>query len=417
MAESTCNADTKANALFTSLTVGVAVPPTFDFTEAKYVFVPDPASPLYTDVSDLTIDDLTTVALDGTGVFDKLMSSVDLHIQREYKKGRITGDQYAEVYMGVMNGVLSNSVQFLLTKDQSKFNAIEAQMKARIAEINVVTATVNLDIAKIEASKLVFDMNNSAAQYALTKINIANANEENCLIIAKTCVEQYRVNFLLPAELAISEYQRIKVLPSTVSINQVQADRLLPAQAALLEYDHRVIKPIDANLKSYELNSVLPAKVGIDEFQLNSLLPVTLAQEQYKLNTDMPVGTKIIKEQLEKERAQTADTRTDGTTPINGVIGTQRKLLLEQVEAERAKTLDTRVDGITPIVGSIGKQKDLYTQQIDSFIKDSQHKTAKMYLDGWITQKTLDDALLAPTELQNTTVDTVLEGVRLNNSL
>ena len=67
--------------------------------------------------------------------------------------------------------------------------------------------------------------------------------------------------------------------------------------------------------------------------------------------------------------------------------------------------------------GSVGKQKDLYDQQIDSFIKDAAHKTAKMYLDGWITQKTLDEGLTAPTQLANANVDSVLSTVRSNNSL
>jgi hypothetical protein len=40
-----------------------------------------------------------------------------------------------------------------------------------------------------------------------------------------------------------------------------------------------------------------------------------------------------------------------------------------------------------------------------------------MYLDGWITQKTLDEGLFAPNELQNTTVDSVLSNIRTANGL
>ena len=91
-------------------------------------------------------------------------------------------------------------------------------------------------------------------------------------------------------------------------------------------------------------------------------------------------------------------------------------MLAEQKEAERSKTLNTRTDGTT-IVGSVGKQKDLYTQQIDSFIKDAKFKTAKMYLDGWITQKTLDEGLTAPSELTNTEINEVLVANRTANGL
>mgnify|MGYP000439303871 CR=1 FL=1 len=65
----------------------------------------------------------------------------------------------------------------------------------------------------------------------------------------------------------------------------------------------------------------------------------------------------------------------------------------------------------------MGKQKDLYDQQIDSFVKDAKHKTAKMYLDGWITQKTLDEGLNAPDQLTNTNIDAVLAALRTANSL
>ena len=91
--------------------------------------------------------------------------------------------------------------------------------------------------------------------------------------------------------------------------------------------------------------------------------------------------------------------------------------MIEQRESERAKTLDTRIDGVTPVSGTVGKQKELYTQQIDSFDKDAKYKIAKIYLDGWITQKTLDEGLTAPTELQNTAINAVLSEIRDVNDL
>ena len=44
-----------------------------------------------TTVEAPTVDELTTVALDGTGVFDKLMQTVKLHLQDEYDSNRIVG--------------------------------------------------------------------------------------------------------------------------------------------------------------------------------------------------------------------------------------------------------------------------------------------------------------------------------------
>jgi hypothetical protein len=177
----------------------------------------------------------------------------------------------------------------------------------------------------------------------------------------------------------------------------------------------------DADMKDYNITNRLPKEIDLIDSQIA-----------------------VSNEQIEAERSKTLNTRTDGTV-IAGTVGLQNrnltadadlkdyqlsdvlpaqvfltdeqsKLTSEQKEAERAKTLNQRT-GFQQVEGLIGKQKELYTQQIDSFIKDAEHKTAKMYLDGWITQKTLDEGLLAPTQLTNNNIDAVLAGVRRSNGL
>ncbi len=415
--------DDLAQQLFDSLISDAPTVTEVDFNDPKFSFTPDENSELYTDASEITLDDLTKVDLEGDGVFDKLMSAMDLHVQREFRGNRITGDQYARVYTEVMGGVLASSVQFLLAKDQAHWQAITAQMQARITEIQATKALIELEQAKVLTQKAVFDMKNSGAQYALTKLQLAGENQRHFLLQAQTDGEVFKVKHLMPAELAIQQYQRMQVLPSTVAINQVQADRLLPAEAAIKEYINRELQPIEKATAAYNIEVSLPIKTAIDEFQRDNMLPAQ---------------TGLIREQWETQRAQTMNTRTDGLTSISGVVGKQKDsldadiqtkqfnidfvlpvqldLVKEQREAERSKTLNTRTDGQT-VVGSVGKQKDLYTQQIDSFIKDAKFKTAKMYLDGWITQKTLDEGLTAPTELTNATIDSVLSSNRSTNGL
>ena len=416
MSVSECGADTLANSLYTSLTADAPTPPVVDLTDPKFDFSADLTSALYSDITAVSLEQLTEVDLAGEGVFDKLMCSVDLHIQREFKSNRINGDQYARVYTDVMTVVLGQSVQFLLSKDQAKWAALTAQMQGRIAEIQATAALVELEKVKIEAAKLAFDMSNSGATYALTKMKVANADAEHCMITATTDSETYKRNFLMPAELELQTYQHTNILPSQFKINEVQYNRILPAEAAIKEFQNREMQPLEKNTAQYSLDTVLPLKTAQEQFQLDQLLPVTLGQEQHKLNFQMPSQTALLNEQKESQRAQTLDNRSDNLTPVTGMMGRQRAILEEQKESERAKTLDTRTDATT-IVGSIGKQKDLYTQQIDSYIKDARHKASKMYLDGWITQKTLDEGLLAPTELTNATVDTVLNSMRLDNGL
>ena len=69
----------------------------------------------------------------------------------------------------------------------------------------------------------------------------------------------------------------------------------------------------------------------------------------------------------------------------------QIALVKEQVESQRAQTLDTRTDGATAVVGILGKQKALYTQQIDSYKKDSEYKAG----NHWFRQRTLNSLRFA----------------------
>lgn len=97
----------------------------------------------------------------------------------------------------------------------------------------------------------------------------------------------------------------------------------------------------------------------------------------------------------------------------NNILPLQQNLLAEQVEVQRSQTADTRTDGEV-IVGLIGKQKDLYTQQVTSYKRDAETKAAKLFTDAWITQKTIDEGLIAPTNFTNAQVDVMLNRLRSN---
>lgn len=90
---------------------------------------------------------------------------------------------------------------------------------------------------------------------------------------------------------------------------------------------------------------------------------------------------------------------------FSNLLPAQETLVLEQAEAQRAQTQDTRSNGLTPVAGLLKVQKDLYEQQITSYKKDAKLKAGKLFLDSWVTQKTLDDAI-RPSKFFNTPQDT-----------
>jgi hypothetical protein len=443
----TDNSSSLANSLFTTLTAGVTIPPSPDFSDAKYSFTADPSSVLYQDIDGATIDEVTLGAqtIGGTGAFDVFMAAMDKHLEREFKGNRITGSQYAEVYTTVSNQVMGQAVGFTLQKEQARWQAIALQMQARIAEIQATEALINLEKAKLEASNADFQLNLTAAQYALTKMQTATEEANHDATTAEVSIKQFQRTYQQPADLAITHYERTAVMPSTVAMNNVQLNRILPAQAAIAEFQNRVLQPIEADIQILQRDRIIPTQADMEDFKRDELQPIELAQQQYILNSRQPAETALIQEQIETQRANTLDTRSDGTTSISGVVGLQKQnltsdynlkqynlsntlpaqldliqeqitLTVEQGEAERAKTLNVRADGAT-VVGSVGKQKELYDQQIDSFIKDAQHKAGKLYLDTWITRKTLDDAVPPAIEFEVDEVGDVLAAIRTNNGL
>jgi hypothetical protein len=73
--------------------------------------------------TDLTQGSALTTSADyvvtGTGIFDDLMEAVNIHLDAQFQLGRITGADYATVYLGAMQSALQNSASFTLGKEKT----------------------------------------------------------------------------------------------------------------------------------------------------------------------------------------------------------------------------------------------------------------------------------------------------------
>ena len=120
---------------------------------------------------------------------------------------------------------------------------------------------------------------------------------------------------------------------------------------------------------------------------------------------------------LTKLKLATEDvTFASGEFQLNEILPQQRLLLIEQTESARAQTSNNRTDGAL-VVGVLGKQKELYAQQITSYQRDAEVKAAKMFADAWTVQKTIDEGLLPPDGFTNSSLDTILDTIKINNGL
>lgn len=97
-------------------------------------------------MQEIELKDLTEAAVAGTGVFDVLMRAARSHLEEEFTRNRIKGPEYANVYLGSIEPVLVQSVEFLLNKDKAKYEAelIAAQIRESEAKILLVEAQTEL---------------------------------------------------------------------------------------------------------------------------------------------------------------------------------------------------------------------------------------------------------------------------------
>jgi hypothetical protein len=294
MTATASGADELAGTLLDNLTAGLdfSVP---DIDLDLPIFgQPPETGPLYEPITPIAISDLTTGAVGGSGVFDRLMVSLVKHLQVEYEANRISGAEYTKAYVGVIAAALQTSSQFLLAKDQAYWQNILVQSQAQAAQLEVTKSRIAIETAKMDLAKSRTDAETAEVNYGLIKMKIATED---------------------------ATY---------------------------------------ANL----------AKQGEGlDFTNSNILPK------------------------------------------------QEVLLAEQVEVQRSQTSDTRTDGTTSIAGAVGKQKALYDQQITSYKRDAETKAVKLYTDAWITQKTIDEGLLAPEQFKNAQVDEVLGILRTNLAL
>lgn len=386
MAAITTGAGELANTLLPSLTAGK------DFTfpevsiDSDLYKQPKTDGALYDSIEKIEMDHLTTGKVGGDGVFDKLMVSLVNHLKVEYEANRISGAEYTKAYIGVVGAALQTAQQFILTKEQSYWAAILVQQQARAAEIEATRIRVELENSRVTLVRSQYEASIAEANYALTKIKIATEDAAYATQVAQTAS--------LEAQTLHTENQTLHVQAQTL---QTSAEtEQVEAETTGLLYRNANLYPAQLEQTNAATANTAAQTVGVT-YNNTEILPLQRTS-------------------LERTNAnlQSQGVGLDYTNA--NILPKQANLLGEQIEVQRAQTADTRTDG-PAIVGVLGKQKDLYTQQITSYQRDAETKGVKLYTDAWITMKTMDEGLLPPDQFTNVNLDAVLQKLRTNLNL
>lgn len=181
--------------LFTSLATDLTITiPPIDTSDIDTKFdMPDGTGPIYGDVKPVTIDEVTEGTLTGGGVFDILMRTVQAHLAKEFNAQRITGNDYADVYLGAIQAVLAQATNFVLQRDASYWGALLVQQQAQAAQYavlttkaQVATAQMAIKIATITAAKTQIEAYTAKGQYAVAKASLGTAYTQGNLIEEQT---------------------------------------------------------------------------------------------------------------------------------------------------------------------------------------------------------------------------------------
>jgi hypothetical protein len=290
------------------------------------------------DIADFTTAVETDSDVTGTGAFDVMMNSIRANVYEEYREGRITGAEYAQVYLSAMNSAADRALNFALSKDK----------------------------AALEADNLVLQGELISKQIALATIEVTNAQ-------IKATAE---INILQSTNLKLEE--EIDVLQK----NDLILDQNLIEQTA--------IASSAASKVAAEIAILTTTKLKLDE-EID-----VLQQQELIFAQDLIDKTAIATQSTERVTAEIL-VLTDTACKLKGefdVLVQQRLKLIEEtsllsqkIATEKAQTDASQAVGADTVVG---KQKTLYQAQADGFARDAEQKAAKIMVDTWNVRRTTD---------------------------
>ncbi len=385
-----------ANTLYDALTAGLNIDLNLPEVTLPTDFpLPPETGAAYDPLTPITVDQLTEATVEGSGVFDVLMRAVSTHLAEQHKLNRITGADYAKVYLGSVTSVLQFGTQFLLSKDQSMLQNLQMQEQVKLAALQRVRAQADVALARgqivqlgYENAKIKLDANTSANQYAISKVGLVTAfdqgliNEAN-ILLTKEQVEVQRAQTrdthidgtpiigILGKQKELIDTQIQTQLEELDTARSSTKDTLLSGGpvAGLVAIDKAFKEAQQLEMENrglLTLQQAEGARAQVADTLRDNITPVAGILAEEKLLKQAQAN--LTKEQYEAARAQTRDTLSNGAA-ITGLVGVEKLIKLaqkllteEQVDTQRAQTKETLVAG-GPIIGIAQQERLLKTAQ------------------------------------------------------
>ncbi|WP_312926639.1 hypothetical protein [Pseudescherichia sp.] len=260
-----------------------------------------PVDQLIASVQPLTNAALTDKTVGGAGLFDELMTAFSAHLTTQLEKGRISGSDYATVYLGGVQASMANAIQYLTARDQAYAQVLATAAQIEATQAQTALAAQDLILKQTEQSIQLVQLDIQKEQLEISKVDLQLKQAQLPLVVAQ--VDQAN------AQIALTKAQTTDVTTKT------------PLEAALLTSQKAQVDAQTSKV-SHDV-TLVDAQVQVANSQVSS------ANSQIALNTQQAA---LMKEKIETERGQTLDTRTDGTA-ISGIVASQKALQTGQTNA------------------------------------------------------------------------------------
>ena len=145
------------------------------------------------------------------GLFDQLMLSVNSHIEKQYKQGRLHGSDYAQVYVGSINAAMVNTTQYLLgvmllQEQQAKLKADTLLTEKQLEKVDAEVLMVEL-----ERLRLKFQIEElMPLEKLMVEAQLVKIQQEGLLITAQISKIEAEIAFL-DAQEAMMQAQATKI--------------------------------------------------------------------------------------------------------------------------------------------------------------------------------------------------------------
>lgn len=305
--------------------------------------------------TDFNVDELTQGTLTGNGVFDVLLQTLRLHLDREFTSGRITGTAYATVYSQAITAFLAQAAQYALSKAKLplELQLLQEQVTLTQKQQDQITAAIRqtnyvTDFQLPEEIKLIKRNQDQA---------IAQANK-----IATDTIVAVKQGHLVDSQVYQVRAETNQV-NATVALKLPKEVLQVEAQTALLAYDLANIKPVEKiNLENTGLGIIAQTanttqttsnlvkqgslldsqKVVTDKEALN--ITAQISQTTYKTNIMMPEELKILRLNQDQIKSQVSKVSVETL-----VASKQGNLIDAQICEVKANANKTNVEVATKL--------------------------------------------------------------------